>query len=77
MCKRINQHEKSYCTSRKQLPSVASTFHSYLYHHEILLRTGNMDIKWPMEKPYVRASQINDNHIPLLLLTMEGDTERP
>ena len=47
--KSLNQHEKSYCVTRKELLAVINAlkaFHSYLYGQPVLLRTDNAAVSW-------------------------------
>ena len=47
--KSLNQHEKSYCVTRKELLAVVhalKAFHHYLYGQPVLLRTDNAAVSW-------------------------------
>lgn len=49
MSKTMNQHEKQYCITRKELLAVVRAlkhFHHYLYGRQFLLRTDNSAVSW-------------------------------
>jgi len=49
MGKGLNNHEQSYCVTRKELLAVVvalKKFHTYLYSQHVLLRTDNSAVSW-------------------------------